>query len=315
MKSDSSGDRYSTRKTSIKDRKSKVTIKDFSTVPDDFAWYAKLKRMIPAILRGRDLEELSRKVARARSESRPVILMMGAHVVKCGLSRWLCELVRRDVVTAIGVNGAFAIHDLEIAMWGKTSEDVGQGLKQGDFGMTEETARVFNEAAKTCLEETIGLGKALGSIMLKANPSNPDASILATAADRGVKLTVHVAIGTDIVHQHEEADGKAIGFGTMLDFRQFASAIRDLNGGVVINIGSAVVMPEVFLKALAIARNMDVDLGQFTTANFDMFSLYRPMTNLIERPRLLGASPYSFLGHHEILLPVFIASVLSQIEA
>lgn len=300
------------KKVSISQRASKVTIADFATIPADFTWYKNLRGMIPNILRGREIEELSARLIQARERERAVIIMLGAHVVKCGLSGLLCDLMRRHLVTWIAMNGACAIHDLEIAMWGKTSEDVAAGLEGGYFGMTEETAHLFNDAAGLCLQEDIGLGEALGRRLRDARPPNQEVSLIATTLDLGIPLSVHVALGTDVVHQHDEADGRAIGFGTMKDFRAFACAIGSLNGGVVLNIGSAVMMPEVFLKALAIARNKGADLGEFTTANFDMFSHYRPTTSIVERPRLIGGTTYAFLGHHEILLPVFVASILSR---
>jgi hypothetical protein len=315
MNESNSTDPKDLRKIAIGDRKSKVEIGAFASVPADFAWYDHLKIMLPRILRGKDLEDLASAVAVARHRGRPVVVMMGAHVVKCGLGGLVGELLRSGIVTAVAMNGACAIHDVEIAMWGKTSEDVDDGLKRGDFGMAEETAAFFNEAAGRCLAENIGLGSSVARSLLEAGPPNHPVSVIATAAAAGVEPTIHVAIGTDIVHQHDEADGRAIGHGTMLDFRMFAATVGNLAGGVILNLGSAVIMPEVFLKALAIARNKGVDLGNLTAANFDMFSLYRPRINIVERPRHLGAKTYSFLGHHEILLPVFIASVMAKTQA
>ena len=302
------------RKISIEERKSKVDVRDFASVPSEFGWFEDLAGMIPRILKGKDLEELSLRVVNARKQGKPLVLMMGAHVIKCGLGPLVCELMRRDVATALAINGACAIHDVEIALWGRTSEDVVEGLATGEFGMTGETADFFNKATAMCPDKGVGLGAALGMSLVEAGPANGAISVVATAYEMKVPLTVHVAIGTDIVHQHEEADGKAIGYGTMEDFRRFSSIIAELDGGVVINLGSAVLMPEVFLKALAIARNRGINLGDFTTANFDMLSLYRPMTNVVARPRALGATTFSFLGHHEILLPVFLASIMSRLR-
>jgi hypothetical protein len=303
------------KRISIEGRPSKVEVGDFASLPPDFSWYAHLASMIPGILRGRDLEELSRRVAGAAGQGKPVILMMGAHVVKCGISGIICDLIRKRIVTGVAVNGAFAIHDLEIALWGKTSEDVGAGLEQGSFGMTEETASHFNTASGLCLEQDLGLGEALGVHLAAQDPPNSMVSVIATAHRVGIPMTVHVALGTDVVHQHAEADGRALGHGSMKDFRRFAAAVARLDGGVVLNMGSAVIMPEVFLKAVAMARNAGADLGDFTTANFDMFSLYRPAVNVVERPRLIGGTTYSFIGHHEILLPVFFASILAELRA
>jgi hypothetical protein len=302
------------KRISIANRKSKVTLRDFAELPDDLSWFEQLEGMIPAILKGKDLRELSARIVRVRSEGRPLILMMGAHVVKCGFGPIIGDLIRREVVTGIAVNGAFAIHDVEIAMWGKTSEDVEEALKSGEFGMTRETAGFFDSASARCLDDRTGLGEALGLELAERRAPNPRASILASAAAAGIPLTVHVAIGTDIVHQHEGADGKAIGQGTLTDFRRFASMIARLRGGAVINIGSAVMLPEVFLKALAIARSRDEDLGDFTTASFDMYSHYRPTVNLVRRPRILGGTAFEFLGHHELLLPLLFASVLAKLR-
>ena len=312
MDDDKTARPFSERKESIAVRKSKVELADFAAMPNDFSWFVNMRKMIPRILRGRDLEALSESIVEARKQHRPVVFMMGAHVVKCGLGGLLCDLLRRRVITALAINGACAIHDIEIAMWGKTSEDVGDGLQSGMFGATEETAKLFNGAAGACLAEGIGLGRGLGRALVGASAPNRGVSLLATAYELDIPVTVHVAIGTDVVHEHAEADGRAIGYASMEDFRSFTSIIMRLGGGVVLNIGSAVILPEVFLKALAIARNRGSDLGKFTTANFDMLQLYRPITSVVERPRLLGATTYNFTGNHEILLPVFIASIMSK---
>jgi hypothetical protein len=297
---------------SVDQRISKVGIEDFASMPGDFSWYPNLRAMLPRILRGRDLEDLAQRVAVARAGDRPVMLMMGAHVIKVGLGGLISEMIRRGVFTAVATNGAGAIHDLEIALWGRTSEDVAAGLESGQFGMVRETAEIFNTAALRCLDSDTGLGEALGRRILEDKPRNAALSVMCTACQQGLPATVHVAIGTDVVHQHKEADGRAIGQGTMTDFRRFAASISALEGGVVINAGSAVVMPEVFLKALAMARNSGARLADFTTANFDMISHYRPRVNVVERPRVIGATSFSFLGNHEILLPVFMASVLAK---
>lgn len=302
------------RAESIRTRKSKVDIKDFARLPDDLSWYKHLRVMIPDILKGHDLEELSLAIVEARSAGRPVVVMMGAHVVKCGLGPLVCNLLARKVITGLAVNGACAIHDVEVAMWGKTSEDVGDGLKTGLFGSTEETAAFFDRASRACLKEHLGLGSVLGRELVAGAAPNCGVSVLASAYRAGVPVTVHVAIGTDVVHQSPDADGQAIGYATMKDFRTFAAAIGNLQGGVVLNIGSAVILPEVFLKALAMARHAGADLGPFTTANFDMLPHYRPTVNVVERPRLLGAKTYNFCGSHEIILPVLFASLASRLR-
>jgi hypothetical protein len=300
---------------SISDRTSKVHITDFASLPSDLSWYKHLSTMIPKILRGKDLRDLSASIVHARRLGRPVILMMGAHVIKCGIGPLVCGLVKQGMVTGIAMNGACVIHDVEIAMWGKTSEDVVEGLRLGSFGMAAETSAFLNGAVMTCLDHDVGFGEAVGRALDSADPENRTLSIICQAREAGIPVTVHVAIGTDIVHQHADADGSAIGRGTLKDFRLFTAMVEGLSGGVVVNLGSAVIMPEVFLKALAVTRSRGIDLGHFTTANFDMIGHYRPAMNIIERPASLGATAYSFLGNHEILLPVFILAVLSGAES
>jgi hypothetical protein len=300
------------RMVSMDARKSKVDISGFASMPSEFAWYRGMERMIPAILAGQDLRDLTHRIVRAVREKRPVMFMMGAHAVKCGLGGLIADMIARGVVTSVAMNGACAIHDVELALWGRTSEDVAEGLQSGGFGMTKETAEFFARAAARCLSDDRGMGEALKMELADSGPKHRDISIINACSERDVLLTVHVAPGTDVVHQHREADGKAIGHGTMIDFRAFAERLAALDGGIVINIGSAVIMPEVFLKAVAMARSRGVELGNFTTANFDMYSLYRPRINVVERPKLIGGTTFNFLGHHEILLPVLFASILSE---
>jgi hypothetical protein len=302
------------RKTSIHERHSKVEVSQFPAVPDDFSWYGPYEALLPRILKGNDLRALTEGVAAARAAGKPVILMVGAHVVKCGLGPLIGSLVEKGAVTGLAMNGACAIHDVEIAMWGKTSEDVAANLEDGTFGMSGETAAFMNDAARRSLEEKTGLGEAILSGLAAADPPYADASLLAACHRAGVGVTVHVAIGTDIVHEHPEADGRAIGHGTMHDFRRFSEWIAAIDGGVIINIGSAVIMPEVFLKALAVARNKEAKLGEFITANFDMHSHYRPLTNVVRRPETAGGTGYNFIGHHEILLPILVAGITSKLR-
>jgi hypothetical protein len=314
MTDDAGGRSAGPRRVSIDSRKSKVDIARLAKMPPAFGWYEHLDEMIPDLLAGGDLRRLASRVVAAVKDGRPVIAMMGAHVVKCGLGGLVSDMIRRGVVTALAVNGAFAIHDVELALWGRTSEDVGEGLRSGAFGMTRETADFFARAARRCLGD-VGMGAAIAAELAAAGPRYGHVSVINACREHKVPLSVHVALGTDVVHQHDEADGRAIGHGTMLDFRAFAALIANLRAGVVLNIGSAVIMPEIFLKALAMARNRGVDLGRFTAANFDMYSMYRPRQNLVERPRLIGATTFNFLGHHEILLPVFFASILSCVTS
>jgi hypothetical protein len=305
---------YGEKKISIHDRRSKVDVSQFPRVPDDFSWYAQYEKLVPRLLKGNDLRALVEGVVAARAAGKPVILMLGAHVVKCGMGPLLGHLVARGAVTGVAMNGACAIHDVELAMYGKTSEDVAHAIEDGSFGMCAETAGFMNAAARRSLEEKTGLGSAVTAMLAEAGPPHAGASLLAACGKAGVGVTVHVAIGTDIVHEHEEADGRAIGHGTMYDFRKFTQWIIGLNGGAVLNIGSAVLMPEVFLKALAIARNRGAKLGEFITADFDMLSQYRPLSNVVQRPRAVGGTGYSFTGHHEILLPVVVAAIASNLR-
>jgi hypothetical protein len=301
------------KKVSIHERRSKVDVSQFPEVPEDFSWYAEYENLLPRILKGNDLRALTDGVVSARAAGRPVILMLGAHVIKCGMGPLLGHLVTRGAVTGVAMNGACAIHDVEIAMWGKTSEDVASNIEAGTFGMSRETAEFMNGAARRSLDEKTGLGAAILAMLAEADPPHGQASLLAACHRAGVDVTCHVAIGTDIVHEHPEADGRAIGHGTMYDFRKFSDWMLGLDGGVVINVGSAVIMPEVFLKALAVARNKGAELGGFITANFDMLAQYRPLSNVVRRPEAAGGTGYNFIGHHEILLPILVAAIASKL--
>jgi hypothetical protein len=301
------------KKVSIHERRSKVDVSQFPKVPEDFSWYAEYENLLPRILKGNDFRALTDGVVSARAAGRPVILMLGAHVIKCGMGPLLGHLVTRGAVTGVAMNGACAIHDVEIAMWGKTSEDVASNIEAGTFGMSRETAEFMNGAARRSLDEKTGLGTAILAMLAEADPPHGEASLLAACHRAGVDVTCHVAIGTDIVHEHPEADGRAIGHGTMYDFRKFSDWMLGLDGGVVINVGSAVIMPEVFLKALAVARNKEAELGEFITANFDMLAQYRPLSNVVRRPEEVGGTGYNFIGHHEILLPILVAAITSKL--
>jgi hypothetical protein len=302
------------RKSSIESRESKVHASEFPEVPDDFSWYREFENLLPRILKGRELRELTDGIVRRRHEGKPVILMLGAHVVKCGMGPLIGHLAATGVVTGIAVNGACAIHDVEIAMWGKTSEDVALALAAGTFGMSAETAGFMNSAAARSAQEGTGLGRAIMDMLDEAAPPHAGSSLLAACLRAGTPVTVHVAIGTDIVHEHPEADGAAIGYGTMRDFREFTRWILGLDGGAVLNIGSAVLMPEIFLKALAVAGNRGAELGEFVTADFDMFRQYRPLSNVVLRPQEVGGKGYSFTGHHEILVPILVAALASKLR-
>ncbi|MBI5686155.1 MAG: deoxyhypusine synthase family protein [Verrucomicrobia bacterium] len=269
---------------------------------------------LPDTLAARDLRALAAAIAEAVRRKKPVVVCMGAHVVKCGLGSLLVDLMRRGVVSCVATNGAGAIHDFELALIGQTSEDVQRGLDDGSFGMVEETGRLMNAAIKEGLKQGIGCGRALGETMVKGNLPNRELSILNAGVTANVPVTIHIAIGTDIIHQHPTCDGGALGEASYLDFQRFAAVVAALgDGGVVLNIGSAVVMPEVFLKALAVARNLGYKVENFTTATLDMIRQYRPTENIVRRPVHKGGKGYYIIGHHELMLPLLAASVIEQL--
>lgn len=264
---------------------------------------------MPEVLAARDLKALVRDVAAARKAGRHVVLGIGAHVIKCGLSPMIIDLVERGVVTAVAMNGAGAIHDFEVSLIGATSEDVAEGLDDGSYGMARETGEALCAAAVEGAKGA-GYGRALGEMILRKKNKFAGYSVLAACARHDVPATVHVAIGTDIVHMHPCADGAAIGEASMVDFRKFAGVVADLEGGVYINIGCAVVLPEVFLKAVNVARNIHGRPRNVTTANFDMIRHYRPAVNVLGRP---AKKSYNITGHHEILFPLFYHGLLLTI--
>jgi hypothetical protein len=298
---------------SIRSRKSKVTPADFA-VPFDGrnGTFASFLDTLPDILVARDLKRLVTDILNARGKGKPVILMMGAHVIKVGLSPIVIDLVKRDLVTTVAMNSASAIHDVETAIWGKTSEDVGETIKDGKFGMARETGEFMNNTLADAFRNSdLGFGEAIGRNLLSLDPPNVRHSILATCYSLGVPVTVHAAIGTDIVHQQPTMNGAATGELSFRDFRVLCECCKGLvGGGVVLNIGSAVIMPEVFLKALTVARNLGKRARGFTTAVFDMNVHYRPSMNVMKRPTEQGGRGYYFTGHHEIMVPL-LAAMLS----
>ncbi len=265
----------------------------------------------PSILGAANLEAVSRETARACCEGKAVVFAMGAHVIKCGLSLLVIDLMERGVISAVVLNGAGAVHDFELAAVGGTSEDVQAGLDDGSFGMAEETAAALNGAAKEAARRKEGFGLALGRSILEKKLPNARASIVAAGARLHVPVTVHVALGCDIVHMHESADGAAIGAATMADFRRLTGVVAELDDGIWLNVGSAVILPEVFLKALTMARNVTAGPRRFVTADFDMIRHYRPQKNVVERP---GDRGYIVTGHHEITVPLFRWGVLDAMS-
>lgn len=255
-------------------------------------------------------------VVAAREKGKPVVLAMGAHVIKCGLQPVLKNLIEADVITAVALNGAGSIHDYEISLIGETSEDVGSVLHEGQFGMAEETGRDINRALREGVARGLGYGEAVGRFIIDQQNPWREYSLLAACVERDIPVTVHVALGTDIIHQHPTADGAVIGAASFTDFRLFTSVVAELgDGGVYLNVGSAVLLPEVFLKALSIAQNLGHRVDHFSTANFDMVQHYRPLQNVVKRPTSGRSRGYTITGHHEIMLPLFAAGILDRLKA
>ncbi len=253
-------------------------------------------------------------VVAAREKGKPVVVAMGAHVIKCGLQPVLRSLVEADVITAFALNGAGSIHDYEISLIGETSEDVGAVLHCGTFGMAEETGRDINRALKAGIAKGQGYGEAVGRFINENDNPHREWSLLSICTEREIPVTVHVALGTDIIHQHPEADGAVIGQATFTDFKIFTSIVSELgDGGVYLNLGSAVLLPEVFLKALSIAQNLGHHVDHFTTANFDMQQHYRPLQNVVKRPTSGKSRGYTVTGHHEIMIPLLAAGILDRL--
>jgi len=293
-------------------RESKVKVSDFAQIPRRGASFADFYNSLPDILGARDLRAVVAAIRRARERGKPVVMGMGAHVIKVGLSPIVCHLLERDWVTAIALNGAGVVHDFEIASIGSTSEDVDAVLGGGAFGMAEETGKFVNQAISVGLKRGEGIGQALGHYLCATKPPHLDLSLFATAHRLGKVATVHVAVGTDIVHMHPDASGADIGEGTHRDFRTFVSVVADLGGGgVYLNVGSAVILPEIFLKAVTLVRNRGIELVDFTTVNLDFIQHYRTMTNVVRRPVKGVGKGINLIGHHEILLPL-IAWALEQ---
>ncbi|MCX7919817.1 MAG: hypothetical protein N3A72_09490 [bacterium] len=301
---------------SISQRKHKVRISDFGkpskSKDPKFAEYLD---SLPNILAGKDFRELVHAIVIAYRKKKPVIVMLGGHTVKCGVSPFIIELIKRNVITAVAMNGATSIHDFEIAYYGETSEQVDETLDTGTFGMVKETGELMHQAVTEGLISGVGLGRALGNKLLEIKAKHRELSILATTAKLDIPTTVHVAIGTDTIHQHPNVDGAALGESSLLDFRLLTDVVKDLNnGGVVLNIGSAVILPEVFLKVLTIARNLGFPVRNFVTANLDMEQHYRPQVNVVQRPTHLGGKGYRITGHHELIIPLLTAAILLALK-
>jgi hypothetical protein len=271
-------------------------------------------RSLPKILAGQDLLDVADCIVNAVKNKKMVMLGMGAHPVKCGLNPMIIDLMERGIINAIAMNGAGTIHDSELAIAGHTSEDVDARLEAGVYGMAEETGRLLNMAIKDGAAQNMGMGAAIGCMLVRERFEYNRFSLLARAFELNIPVTVHVAMGTDTIHYHPEADGAAIGKATHLDFRIFANLVSKIEGGVFINLGSAVIIPEVFLKALTLSRNLGFDVKNFTTLVMDFIKGYRPMTNVFHRPTQSGGRGFSIIGHHEIMFPLLSAAVIEGLN-
>lgn len=299
------------RMKSIEDRRHLVTLEDFGRPGQPGAAVADWAAALPQTPVTEALSAVTEAIVHAHEHDFPVVFAMGAHVIKVGCAGYVIDLMQRGVLTAVATNGAGAIHDLEIAMHGETSEDVKAGLEDGSFGLVEETPEYMNDAAM--LGRHRGFGLAIGDLINEDGEAFPhgESSILAAASRLDAVATVHVALGTDTVHMHPEASGGAIGAASLLDFRKIAAVVADMRQGVWCNFGSAVIMPEVFLKAFTLAVNLGADLSEIVTANFDQIQHYRPRMNVISRPSRHG---YSLTGHHEIMLPLLHQMIIDRLS-
>ena len=293
-------------------RPSKVTVSDFAQAIDEGDSLDDFLSKLPNILAVQNLRELALRMRRARDAGKPIIWGIGGHVIKTGVAPLIIDLMRRGFVTAIASNGSVLVHDAEIAMVGFTSEDVDATLGKGDFGAAKETGELLNLAAKNGQRDSIGLGEAMGRELSALNPPHRDMSLICETYGAKIPFTAHLTIGADIGHFHPSCDGAALGATSHTDFRLLCSIVKEMNGGgVYLNYGSAVVMPEIFLKAVTVVRNLGGEMQDLTTANFDFVQRYRPMTNVVHRPTANGAGRgFSITGHHELTLPLLAAQLI-----
>jgi hypothetical protein len=296
----------------LSSRTSKANAADFAKPYRAESGVRGLLDSFPQILAAADFKAVVAAIGEARAADRGIIWGLGAHVIKTGLSPIVIDLMERGFVSAIATNGAGIIHDFEVALSGGTSEDVDEALGPGRFGMAEETGRLLNAAINEGVKTGLGLGRAVGQSLRAMAPPHESLSIVAAAARLEVPVTVHVGIGTDIIHMHPDASGAALGEGSLRDFRYFVSNVARLGGGVFLNCGSAVILPEVFLKAVALARNRGASLDRLTTVNLDFTRLYRPQTNVVSRPVAGVGRGYSLVGHHEIMIPLLAAALIES---
>jgi len=299
--------------TSLKGKKHKVEQALFANPWKKGGSLTDFLGSLPKILAGKDLRDLGEEIAGAARRRKMVLLGMGAHPIKVGLGPILIDLMEKGVLKGIATNGAGLIHDVELAMVGHTSEEVEQGLSRGTFGMVKETHQTINQAIQKGMRKGWGIGESAGREILQGSFPFKHLSIFAAGQRLGIPMTVHIAIGTDITHMGPSADGAAIGKGSLADFHTFTSLVSQLEKGVFINLGSAVIIPEVFLKALNLARNLGRPVVHFTTVNMDFIQHYRPTLNVIKRPTLKGGRGYTLIGHHELMFPLLAAAVLEKL--
>ncbi len=299
---------------SLFERPSKVGVSDLGRPVRPGSTMKEFLAGLPLQLAAKDIREVAARWARAVKDRKSVMFAMGAHVIKVGLTPLLIDLMDRGLISGFALNGAGVIHDSELAMAGKTSEDVSAVLGSGAFGAARETGQFLNKAIGYACERDIGLGRAVGECLLEASFPYNEYSLLAQAAERKIPVTIHVAIGTDIIHIHPDADGAKMGRATFTDFQIFCSLVSGLQDGVYFNIGSAVILPEVFLKALTAVRNLGYTVDRLTTVNLDFIRQYRPLTNVVSRPTLNNGKGYSLTGHHEIMLPLLSAAVMEELN-
>jgi deoxyhypusine synthase len=298
---------------SLTDRPSKVSTADFAKAGQKGASFKDFLNGLPNILAGSDLKSVISAMSAAAGSKKTIILGMGAHVTKVGLNPVVIDLMERGIITCVAMNGAGIIHDVELAMAGHTSEDVATAIDDGSFGMAEDTAVFLGNALAESPQDSDGLGQAVGRAIQQKKLPFRKQSILAAGVRLEIPVTVHVAIGTDIIHMHPQFDAARTGIATHRDFRLFSSVVATLQQGVYLNVGSAVILPEIFLKAVALARNLGHTLDHFTTVNLDMVRHYRPLTNVINRPTARGGKGINLVGHHEIMLPLIAAGVIEQL--
>ncbi|MBI1746013.1 MAG: hypothetical protein HYR55_05410 [Acidobacteria bacterium] len=297
----------------LRDRPSKVCYSSFARTFHKGGSFLDFLASLPEILAGADLRALITALAEAKSHGRAILWGLGGHVIKVGLGPTLIDLMTHGFVSGLAINGSAMIHDFEIALVGATSEDVEAELGHGRFGMAEETGRFINEAINAGFLQGLGLGESVGRFLASLKPEFADYSLLAQAYRLGIPVTVHLAIGTDIINNHPTTNGAALGEGSHIDFRLFSTLVEEIhNGGVYLNVGSAVVLPEVFLKAVTLVRNAGASLERFTTVNLDFVQHYRPTQNVVKRPTKNSGQGLALTGHHEILIPLIAAALIEK---